>query len=93
MERIDFKKTFVFEGEEFKGIDLDLDKLTGDDVTRAERECAALGRPTGAFAEGNKTYLAVLAAYAANKPVDFMMKLPISEFTKVTVTVQNFLLS
>ena len=86
-----FKKAVSFEGKEFTELDLDLDGLTGGDLIKASRESAILG-DVNPVQELSMTYLAVVAAKAAKVNVDMILALPASEFSKVKVEVQNFLL-
>jgi hypothetical protein len=89
---VQFKKPFNFEGEEYGGVDIDLDSLSGDDLERAQ-ELISLERKTGGVVpEFSKAYLAQVAALAAKKPVEFFRALPARESVKVTIEVQNFLL-
>ncbi len=92
MEKVKFAKPFTWENETIEEIELDFDSLTGESMTKAQRECLAMNRNPGAFPEGDKTFLAHIASYACKRPVDFLLALPIKDFAQVTITVQNFLL-
>ena len=92
MEKIEFKEPFTFEGQEYTGLELDLKGLTGADLLQAERDLAASGGFAG-VPETSKEYLALVAAKAAKEPVELIKALPANEFSRVTVKVQNFLLS
>ena len=87
-----FSKPVTFDGVEYGFLKLDLDSLTGQDIINATNEAQALGDQSP-VAELSKTYLAVIAGKAAKVPVDMILKLSASDFTKVTITVQGLLMS
>lgn len=89
--KIEFAKPHSFEGQEYNGLELDLDGLTGNDLIAAEKETRAMGSQTPVV-EFSKTYQAVVGAKAANVPVDMITSLPAREFSRITVYVANFLL-
>jgi hypothetical protein len=91
MAKIVLSKPLDWEGTARSELDLDLGSLTGQDVTRAEREAKALG-DTEMVREFSKTYLACVAGRACKLPADAILALGIKDFTAVTLTVQNFLL-
>ena len=88
---IPFRRPFIFEGNEYKEIKLDLDSLSGKDVIDAETEARAVG-VRAVMLESSKAYQAILAAKAAGVTVDFIQALPAKEFSIVTGEVQGFLL-
>jgi hypothetical protein len=87
-----FKNPFIFEGEEHEGVELDLDRLTGNDLEKAQEIIVIQKKVTPNVPEFSKAYLSEVAALAARKPVEFFKALPVREYIKVTVEVQNFLL-
>jgi hypothetical protein len=89
---VKFKKTYNFEGTDYEGIDLDLDKLTGEDIEKAVEILAAARRPIGTLPEFSKAFCAQIAAIASNVPVEFIRRLPVREYVRVTLEAQNFLL-
>lgn len=92
---IKFKKLFEFEGETHNGITLNIDSLTGSQVLEAERRYLML-RPENAgnpAKEFSKEYQMIVASIASGKPIEFFRALPFHELTKITVAVQNFLIS
>jgi hypothetical protein len=91
MERIEFAKPVTIEGTEYTGLDLNFDKLTGDDIIACEREFTATGG-VATVHELCKGFLAIVAARAAGVAPDVIRALPAREFSKVTVVAQNFLL-
>ncbi|MDR1471570.1 MAG: phage tail assembly protein [Synergistaceae bacterium] len=89
---IKFNAPFNFEGEEHDGVELNLDGLTGNDIEKAQT-MILMERKTGSnIPEFSKAYCAQVAALSAKKPVEFFRSLPVREYTKVTLEVQNFLL-
>jgi hypothetical protein len=89
---IKFKVPFSFEGEEYEGVDLDLDGLAGDDLEKAQEIVSVTGKTVGNVPEFSKAYCAQIAALSSKKPVEFFRSLPAREYIKVTLVVQNFLL-
>lgn len=88
--KITLKKAFEFEGKKYESVDLDLDKLTGNDLIQAEREAAVmLGRPS---TDLDKTYQACVAAKASGIVADVLCKMPARDFAAITSEVQGFLL-
>lgn len=83
---------FKFEDKEYKELDIDLDALTGQDISAAKREWAASGNfspvPTS-----DSDFCATVAARATKLPVEFFYALPAREYTRLTQAVSNFLLS
>jgi hypothetical protein len=89
---IKFKAPFSFEGEEYEGVDLDLDRLTGNDLEKAQEIVSVERKTGGTVPELSKAYCAQIAALSSKKPVEFFRSLPASEYVKVTLAAQNFLL-
>jgi hypothetical protein len=90
---VKFKKTYNFEGTDHEGIELDFDKLTGEDVEKAVEYLTAARRPLGnTMPEFSKTFCAQIAAIASKMPVEFIRGLPVREYVRVTLEAQNFLL-
>lgn len=77
--------------KEVTEIVLNLDALTGDDIEQVELEMQAQGR-MAAVPETSKVYLMHIAARAAGVAVEDIRALPIKDVSRITVTVQNFLL-
>jgi len=93
MRKIFLSKPIKIEEKEIKELELNLDVLTGIDVIEAEAEVKALGKMPLVH-EMDKTYLAAIAARAISpkQTIDFILKLPIKDFTAITTQVQDFLL-
>jgi hypothetical protein len=89
---VKFKDPFNFEGETYDGFDMDLDALTGNDLEKAQEIAASQKKIMPNVPEFSKWYCAQVAAFAAKKPVEFIRALPMREYVKVTIGVQNFLL-
>lgn len=92
METVKLSKPITFEGKEYSELTLALDSITGRDLIKAEAEARLISGPSP-VAELSKTYHAVVAAKAAKVPVDLILDLPAQDFTKITMLVQDFLLS
>jgi len=91
MLKIEFDKPHTFEGKEYAELQLDLDNLSGRDLISAGKEARAMG-DNSPVVELSKIYHAVVAAKAARVPADLILSLPVKEFTRVTMAVQDFLL-
>ena len=92
MPEIQLSKTIEHNGENLDTINLDLDGLTGADLTQAETEHSIASGGLSGVAELSKSYLAHVAARAAKLPVEDIKQLPAKDFSRVTMEVQNFLL-
>ena len=85
-------KAIKYDGEEIKELNLDFDKLTGQDLLDAEAELSA-EKKAPPVKEFNKGYLAIVGAKAAGVPTDMVKLLGAKDFTQFTMHVQNFLIS
>jgi len=90
MSRHEFAKPITFEGTEYSGLDLDLDRLTGKDLVNIEAEMTARGIQA-VMPEISKSYQMLVAARAAKVPVELIEELPIKEASAITMKVVNFL--
>lgn len=88
--RHEFAKPFKFEGQEYTGLDLNLDDLTGKDLLNVESEMAAKGLQA-IMPEISKAYQMHVAARAAKVPFELIEALPIKEASGITMKVVNFL--
>ena len=86
----EFAKPVTFEGKEYTGLDLDLERLTGKDLINIEAEMTARG-VTAIMPEISKGYQMLVAARAAKVPVELIEELPIKEASAITMKVVNFL--
>lgn len=78
-----------FEGECITEIQLDLESLTGADLISAERE-ASPSVQVNLAKELTKEYQVLVAARASKRPKELFLKLGAKDFTRITLTVQNF---
>jgi len=92
MTTIKLYKPIDFEGERVTKIDLDLEGLTGYDLISVERE-ASPELKVNMAKELTKEYQVLVAARASKKPKELFLKLHAKDFTRVTLTVQNFFLA
>lgn len=87
-----FAKPFEFEGKEYKDITLDLESLTGHDISAVKREWTAAGN-FSAIPVTDSDFCAAVAARASKLPVEFFYALPAKEYARLTQAVSNFLLA
>lgn len=95
VKTIDFVKPLVFEGETFNGISLDFESLTGNDIEKAEMQFISENPQIAAqtpLKEMSKSFLAIIAAKAAKKPVQLIRSLSAPDYSKVTTTTMAFLM-
>jgi hypothetical protein len=87
-----FDKPVTFEGTEYTELEMNLDSLTGKDISQAKRLWAGAGNFSPVPA-ADMDFCAALAAQASKQPLEFFEALPAKEYTKLTQAVSNFLLS
>lgn len=87
-----FKEPYTFEGVEYTEIDLDLESLTGRDLSEAKKEFTALG-VFAVIPAVDSDFCAAVAARAAKQPIDFFHGLPAKEYSQITQKVSNFLMA
>lgn len=87
-----FEKPVQFEGQEYTELDINVEALTGKDMSQAKRLWTAAGNFSVAPAT-DMDFCAAIAAQASKQPIEFFEALPAKEFTKLTQAVSNFLLS
>jgi len=93
---IKFKRPIVFGNETYNGISLNLEGLTGTDLEKAEIQFINTNPQIAAqtpLKELSKGFLALVAAIAAKKPVEFFRQLSAADYAKVTTVVMTFLMS
>jgi len=90
MTKHKFSAPIHFEGQEYPEIELDLDGLTGQDLSNVKRRWAAAGH-FSPLPSTDMDFCAEVAATAAKLPVEFFHALPAREFNKITQAVSNFL--
>lgn len=87
-----FSKPYEFEGTKYESIELDLDKLSGEDMDEIQVQLTAEGYIMAVPAADTKL-CAMLAARAAKKPFEFIKKLPVKDYLKITQEISIFLLN
>jgi hypothetical protein len=91
MEHV-FKKPFTFEGKTYDSITLDLESLSGADISAVKKQFAAGGNFSPIPAT-DSDFCILLAARLAKQPVEFFNALPAREYCAIAQGVSNFLLS
>lgn len=86
-----FKKPFNFEGTEYKELNFDFDRLSGEDLVSVERELVATGSIVINM-QTSQTACMLVAAKAAKVPFELIKALPINEASAVALLAQHFLL-
>jgi len=86
-----FKNPYMFEGEEVKEIELNLEALNGKDVAAAKREWQRQGN-FGVLPASDMEFCVLLAAKAAKRPYEFFDGLPAPEYCTIANAVSGFLL-
>lgn len=89
---IKLKKPLAVKGKELKELNLDFDKLTGNDLVQAEREVRAMGEKSP-FLAVSMQYQAAVAAKAIGCPVDDVLGLSGKDFTRIMAASADFLLN
>jgi hypothetical protein len=90
-DEVVFAKTYVFEGKEYKCINLSrINDLTGDDLLAADRVYASSGQ-FSPMPEMSLAYTLAIASSATYLPLEFYHKLPAKEALKVKNKVISFL--
>ena len=89
--KIELSKPYTFDGVEFTAVELDLDSLTGRDVSAAKKDWARQGN-FAAVTAVDLDFCASLAARACGQPVEFVEGLPAKDYCKLAQEVSNFLL-
>ena len=89
--KIELSKPYNFDGVEFTAVDMDLDALTGRDVSAAKKDWARQGN-FAAVTAVDLDFCAYLAAKACKQPVEFVEGLPARDYCKLAQEVSNFLL-
>lgn len=81
---------FKFEDQEITELNLDLESLTGRDISIVKREWAGLGN-FSPMPSTDVDFCAMLAAKASKQPFEIIESLPAKEYTKLAQEVSNFL--
>ena len=82
--RIKLIKTFTHNNKEYKELNLEFEKLTGQDLIDAEENLkrAGINTPLGA-ADFSRNYLAAVAAKSAGLPREALLNLSAQDFTNI----------
>lgn len=86
------RQPLSFEGETYESLKLDFHKLTGEDIISCERQYQSSNHEFSFVKETSKAYQAYVVARAARVPAELIFKLSASDFSRVTLRCQNFLL-
>lgn len=89
--KIELSKPYSFDGVEFTAVEMDLDALTGRDVSAAKKEWVRQGNFSAVTAV-DIDFCAYLAAKACKQPMEFVEGLPAKDYCKLAQEVSNFLL-
>lgn len=92
MTKYVLSKEYEFEGQKYTEVEINLDALTGRDVSAAKREWSRLGNFSPLMAS-DTDFCAFLAAKAAKLPYEFMSGLPAKDYCGIAQEVSNFLLA
>lgn len=86
-----FSKPVMFEGQEYAEIDIDIESMTGRDISKIKRQWAGAGNfsPVPAM---DMDFCILAACHAAKLPFEFADALPAREYTGITQKVGNFLM-
>lgn len=77
---------------EINSLELDFDRLTGNDIFEVEREMTMMGHPIGTqFIQSSKA-LAMLGAKAADVPTFLVETLPVLDTFNLSLYVRGFLM-
>lgn len=90
---ITFKKPYMFEGAEYKEIDLaGIEDLKAKDLSDTDKLCARRGQ-MAAMNEMSVGYACIIASKASTQPVEFFDNLPAKEAIKLKNKVVSFFYS
>lgn len=85
-------KALKVKGKDTASISLDFDKITGNDLLKAEKEARAMGDQSPSVFL-SMTFQAVIAAKLIGVPPDDILALPAQDFRNIVFPVANFLLT
>lgn len=87
-------KTIHYGGAEIKELNIDLESLSTVDYQRAEKEHKTLNPGTNSvLIEAETDFIKSILIKATNLPISVIDELPIVDFARVKVKIQNFLLT
>lgn len=88
--KIELKKAVTIGGKSIQELNLELEKLTGNDLIEAEKE-VMMSDNTPIVMDFNRSFLITLAAKSASVPTEALKTLNIQDFSKIVNEVQRFL--
>lgn len=88
---IKLKKPVTIKGKPTTEVNLDFEKLTGNDMIQAEKVARAMGVGEASVLASMK-YQAIIAAKAIGCPVDDLFELGAVDFKNIAKETTNFLL-
>lgn len=91
---IKLSRPFIWEDTEYTELNLDFEKLSGDDIISLESDFLEMNGQRNflpAFKSEHPAYLSVLAAKVLGVHFNFLKKLPAKDFNKVVDAARNFL--
>jgi hypothetical protein len=86
-----FKKPYEFEGKTYDKLELDLDSLSGADISAVKKLYAAGGNFSPIPAT-DSDFCIMLAARLIKQPVEFFNAMPARDYCAIAQGVSNFLL-
>ena len=86
-----FSKPVNFEGQEIKSIKMDLDSLTGRDISQVKSQWAHAGNFSPVPA-ADTDFCVMVAARASKQPLELFDVMPAKEYLGITQKVSNFLM-
>ena len=89
--KIQLKKAIMHKGQELQELDVDLDRLTGNDLIDVEEQAMRAGNNAFSATDFSRVYLIAVAARAARIPVEILRMMNAHDFNKVVTEVRNFL--
>lgn len=89
--KIQLKKAIMHKGQELQELDVDLDRLTGNDLIDVEEQAMRAGNNAFSATDFSRVYLIAVAARAARIPVEVLRMMNAHDFNKVVTEVRNFL--
>lgn len=89
--KIQLKKAITHKGQELQELDVDLDRLTGNDLIDVEEQAMRAGNNAFSATDFSRVYLIAVAARAAKIPVEVLRMMNAHDFNKVVTEVRNFL--
>lgn len=92
MAKVKLTKALKIAGKEVNEVEFDVEKLSGRDLTLAERESRAMGdNAASVFVSMN--FQAVVVSKLLKVPVDDILDLPAADFKQLVVPVATFFLN